>query len=61
MFEIQLKFYNRYWGDFCDGKRYPFQKAIELFTNLIRSYPDSQWRLVYNEKKEKDNRKELKS
>lgn len=61
MFEIQLKFYNRYWDDYFDGKRYSSSKAIKLFTNLIRCYPDSQWRLVYNEKKKKDNRKEVKS
>lgn len=61
MFEIQLKFYNKYWENYFENKRYNSKEAIELFTNLIRCYPDSQWRLVYKEKMEKDNRKEVKT
>ena len=61
MFEIQLKFYNRYWENYFGDKRYTSKKAIELFTNLIKRFPDSQWRLVYKEKKKEVNRKEVKT
>ena len=50
MFEIQLKFYNRYWSNYFGTKKYNQKKATELFANLIRSFQDSQWRLVYKEK-----------
>ncbi len=58
MFEIQLKFYNRYWSNYFGTKKYTRKEAIEIFTNLIECFPNSQWRLVY---KEKVNRKEVKS
>lgn len=58
MFEIQLKFYNRYWKNYFETKKYTRKEAIKLFTNLIKCFPNSQWRLVY---KEKVNRKEVKS
>lgn len=66
MFEIQLKFYNRYWSNYFGTKKYTQKKATELFTNLIKRFPDSQWRLVYKEKtkkekKEKVDRKDVKS
>lgn len=61
MFEIQLKFYNRYWSNYFGTKKYNQKKATELFMKLIKSYPDSQWRLVYKEKSKKINRKEVES
>lgn len=66
MFEIQLKFYNRYWSNYFGTKKYTQKKATKLFTNLIKNFPDSQWRLVYKEKaikekKEKVDRKDVKS
>ena len=47
MFEIQLKFYNKYWANYFKTKEYSQIEAFELFQSLVNSFPDSKWRLVY--------------
>lgn len=51
MFEIQLKFYNRYWKNYFKTNKYTQEKAFELFKNLIESFPNSKWRIIYKGRK----------
>lgn len=48
MFEIQLKFYDKYWENYFH-KRYNKEEAFELFDKLTKNFPNSQWRLIYKE------------
>lgn len=51
MFEIELKFDNRYWDNYFDTL-FEQEKAIKLFKEVIKKYPEKQWRLVYKPRKE---------
>lgn len=48
MFEIQLCFYNRIWNNYFFNKKFNKEEAFELFEKLIKNFPNSKWRLIYD-------------
>lgn len=47
MYTIELKFYDNYWRNYFSNKSYSYDRAIILFNQLIKYYPDRKWRLTY--------------
>lgn len=47
MFEIELKFYHRFWKNYFNKSFDDINYVFGLFTNLTNEFLDSEFRLVY--------------
>lgn len=46
MFEIELKFNHKNWKNYF-GKQFHKREAFDLFSKLVVSFYDCEWRMVY--------------